>query len=632
MTTRHVTLIGALILATGPLLAQVPRAPAIPTAPIGTAELLVTVLSDDSANQPLRRVSVGIQAAELDVPNIGVTDDEGRVAFRNLPPGNYLVTAMRAGYVRTFYGSSLPGRGPGLPVSVLEGQKVSGVQIRMLRGSVITGLIRTASGQPAPNRQVQAIMVRATGGAARAINVESGIGSAVTDDRGVYRIFGLAPGDYLVSVPATGVSEELRPMTAAELQWADRVVAGGSVPAPSVIGAPAGAPTITYAPVYYPGTAVATDAAAITLGAAEERTGVDFALQFVAAANVSGRVVDADGRPQDGLTVSLQPVRLDGLDLFAVLFNARGYTVADGTFSIPAVKPGAYTLIVRAAPRSGAEPSAGTGVPGPPAATTGAAGTPAQWASEQITVSGRDVSDVTLTLRPGATVTGHIVYDATTKTPPVDLSKTPLALLPAPTGTGLSDLVGALTGSGSMPPAIGRDGIFSFRGVAPGRYRLNTPLATVPLAGMSMLSAGGWTLKSVMAGGRDIADATLDILPGADVSGIVVTFTDRPSEIAGTVFDAAGRATPGFPIVVFSTDRANWTIGSRRVQTVRPSSDGRYKIVGLPAGEYFLCSVTTVDRTELYDSGFLEPLSGIAFKIVIADGEKKTQDLKLGGR
>ena len=63
-----------------------------------------------------------------------------------------------------------------------------------------------------------------------------------------------------------------------------------------------------------------------------------------------------------------------------------------------------------------------------------------------------------------------------------------------------------------------------------------------PLLGMMN---GGWTLNSVIASGRDIADAPIEIRAGVDVSGVVVTFTDHPSELSGTVLDAAGRATPG---------------------------------------------------------------------------------------
>jgi len=622
-----------------------------PAAPKGSAELSVLVTTDETPSQPLRRVSVALQAGELDVPNIGLTDNDGRVVFRNLEAGNYLLTALRPGYVRTFYGSPLPGRGPGVAVTVLDGQRVTGVRIRMVRGSVITGVVRNATGRPAPNQTVRAIPVRSAGGERRAISLElegsmttnaaansGAMGVVTTDDRGVYRIFGLAPGDYLVSVPVFAFgTQDMRQVTAAELAWADKVVGAAAGPtgaAPAMSPAPPGAPTVAYSPVYYPGTAVAAEASVISIGPAEERAGIDFSLQLVPTARVRGRVIDTDGRPQAGLAVSLRPARPDGLDLFSSLLNGTGRTNADGTFSVDSVKPGVYTLSVKATPKGAEAPSAAGQAEAARQAITaamGGGGGFTHWASEDVSVQGRDVTDITLTLRPGMTISGKIVYEATTKTAPADLSRSGLALINAPIGTGLNDLASSITGTGTTPAKVEADGSFVISGIAPGRYRLNTPFGMVPIPMMAAMG-GGWTLKGVMVNGRDIADAPIDIKPGGDVSGVVATFTDRPSELSGTVFDGAGRVTPNFPIIVFSTDRSYWTLGSRRVQQARPASDGKFKVTGLPAGEYFVCAVTAVDRTEVYDPAFLEQLMAVSpLKITIADGEKKTQDLRLGG-
>jgi len=138
-------------------------------------------------------------------------------------------------------------------------------------------------------------------------------------------------------------------------------------------------------------------------------------------------------------------------------------------------------------------------------------------------------------------------------------------------------------------------------------------------------------LKSIALNGRDIADLPLEIKPGENITGLVVTLTDRPTEISGTILDQAGRATSTFPIVVFSTDRTYWVAGSRRVQQGRPSSDGKYLIAGLPAGEYYVCAVTDLESTSLADPSFLEQLISGSFKITLGEGEKKTQDLKLAG-
>jgi hypothetical protein len=166
-------------------------------------------------------------------------------------------------------------------------------------------------------------------------------------------------------------------------------------------------------------------------------------------------------------------------------------------------------------------------------------------------------------------------------------------------------------------------------GVPPGRYRLVSQQGLIPLP-VPNLMVGGWMLKSAMVNGRDIVDSPIEIKSGPDVTDVLVTFTDHPAELSGTVYDPAGRVTPNFPIVVFSTDRGYWVPGSRRVVTGRPSSDGKFKVT-LPAGEYYVCAVTAVSRNEVYDPSFLDALVPVAFKITVADGEKKTQDLRLGG-
>ena len=61
-------------------------------------------------------------------------------------------------------------------------------------------------------------------------------------------------------------------------------------------------------------------------------------------------------------------------------------------------------------------------------------------------------------------------------------------------------------------------------------------------------------LKSIAINGRDLADVPIDLKPGERVTDVVVTFTDRVTEISGTLLDAAGRPAPGYYVVLFSTD------------------------------------------------------------------------------
>ncbi len=72
--------------------------------------------------------------------------------------------------------------------------------LKMLRGAAITGMIRDERGQPAPNVSVRAMQFRTLQGE-KALVTASGSGDLAdtTDDRGVFRLYGLSPGDYIIS-------------------------------------------------------------------------------------------------------------------------------------------------------------------------------------------------------------------------------------------------------------------------------------------------------------------------------------------------------------------------------------------------------------------------------------------------
>jgi hypothetical protein len=233
-------------------------------------------------------------------------------------------------------------------------------------------------------------------------------------------------------------------------------------------------------------------------------------------------------------------------------------------------------------------------------------------------------------LKPSLTITGKVIYEASTMKAPEDMTTVRLAVTAVNNepASAVSTMIQSMFGGSAV--TVAADGAFVAKGLTPGIYRIMTTGGVIAaLAPTEQL--GGWTLKSVMAGGRDVADTGLEVKD--NVSNVIVTFTDRPSELTGTVFDQAGRVTPEFPIVVFSIDKTYWIGGSRRVTQARPASDGTFKVMGLPAGEYFVCAVTAVEQSELADPAFLEQLAASSYKIkiTIRAGEKTVQDLKLGG-
>jgi hypothetical protein len=173
-----------------------------------------------------------------------------------------------------------------------------------------------------------------------------------------------------------------------------------------------------------------------------------------------------------------------------------------------------------------------------------------------------------------------------------------------------------------VPPGTVRaDGTFDLTNVVPGRYVLS-------IAGPA-LDGTEWWARSAMLGDRDLFDGQIEVSADTELSGIDVTFTERRSELSGTLQTAAGDAASDVFVIAYSSDRRHWGPNARRVQAVRPGVDGKYVIKDLPAGEYLVAAVTDVDQDEWQDPAFLERLQSASVKVPIAEGEKKTLDLRI---
>jgi len=140
-----------------------------------------------------------------------------------------------------------------------------------------------------------------------------------------------------------------------------------------------------------------------------------------------------------------------------------------------------------------------------------------------------------------------------------------------------------------------------------------------------------WMMKAVMVGGRNVwGTGGIEIRPGEDVSDVTVVLTDQIGEVSGTLLDSNGRPAPEYHILVFPADKNAWTQASQRMRPpVRPASDGKFRVSQLLAGDYYVAALSRFDPANLYDAAFLEQVAAAAFKITLAEGEKKVQDLRI---
>jgi hypothetical protein len=533
--------------------------------------------------RPVKRARVSVSAAELPGGRGVLTDDDGMFQIVELPAGRYTVSASKSGFVSLTYGQRRPLQA-GTPLQLDEGQELRNVQIHLPRGSVIAGHVYDETGDPVPGVVVRVLRYQYQQGNRQL----STAGTAQTDDLGQYRVWGLMPGDYYVNaqsrinLPFGGPAGGGRGRGGAPAGAIAGLV--GALAGPNVgnLFAPDDENQRAYAPTFYPGAPSIDEAQQVVVGLSQTVSAVDFALQLVRVARVSGRVMNPDGSPTTRGNVNLTAetqVSGRGNQIGANYGSRIG---GDGTFTISNVPPGRYVLRAR-----------GNNAEWP------------QYASQPVTVASADITDITVMVAEGATVIGTVALPTTQSEVP-NLSQVRISSVAIDPG---------LTNSQAR---IEEDKRFKIVAIPAGAHLIR------PTGQLR-----GWSLKSVVLDGRDITDTPIELRSGQEVTRVVVTLTDAVSEINGTMTTEQGSPVTDYTVLAFSTDSTHWTPRSRHIATTRPDQTGRFRIRGLPAGTYYLAAVDPAQQGEWYEPDYLEEHRFGAAQVMLGEGETKTQDFKV---
>lgn len=378
-----------------------------------------------------------------------------------------------------------------------------------------------------------------------------------TDDTGRYRLFGLHAGDYVVSATVGGV---------------------GSSELPG------------YARAYFPGTTNPGEARFVSIGTGREAFGIDLAMSRVPTVRVAGRVLDAAGRPSTGGSLMLLPSQQSAASVASVGVGAR--VLPDGAFEFPNVTPGQYVI---RADRNRLN-----------------SWTEGEFGALPVTVTGRDVGNLTVQMASGSSITGRLTFDALDQTKLPAMSA--IEITPVPVDF---DLATANTATANVHP----DGTFELIGIN-GRRRLQ--VTRMPPR---------WMVKEIRVRGIDVTDQPMPF-GGREQSleNVEIVFTDRINELSGTVVDTRSRPVADAAVIAFTTDRARWFPQSRLLGRGITSSSGMFSIPGLPFGSYYVAVLTSrlgADAEGWQDPTLLESLVSRASSTTLGEGDRRVINLRL---
>ena len=470
------------------------------------------------------------------------TDDEGNYRLAGLATGRFTITPMARAFV---VAANDTFKQPGQTVNVAENESITKIDFALVRGGVITGRITDLEGHPIIAERVS-VLAKGDSGENRLVSFLPGRKNQ-TDDRGVYRIYGLGPGSYRVS--------------------AGQAAAGGG--GVNIVGMGGS----QYAKTFYPGVTEESKATVIEIGQGTEVTSIDITLgKSDRGFSVSGRVVDSESdKPVASAYIGYSSVNAADQQLGGMSFSGI-QTDANGKFRLEGIQPGHYAAFMIGIGQENSSYSD----PAP------------------FDISDADVTGIEIKVRRGATIEGVAVIEN-------NADPAAAALLQSVSLIAYTSYEKSTTAPSYSRGNINADGSFRFAGLAPGKVRISMMTFTSQMKGVQLVRT---ELEGV-----DQPEG-IELTAGAHVTGVRLVFVYGTGKIRGEVRFEGGELPAGMVFALFynavgSASRSSYNIevdarGHFLAEDVPP---GTYELTlkpgaGIPAFEPVMRTVTVANGAE----------------------------------
>jgi carboxypeptidase family protein len=453
-----------------------------------------------------------------------VTDERGGFLFSDIQDGVYSISVRAPGYVRASAVDQSTYYRPG-----------DFAAVTMLKGGVITGTVRNHSGEALINVPVRAFRIADMRG--KPTPPGGSFASRLTDDRGIYRLYGLLPGAYLVC--AGGGSRSSSGFN----KYQDE------------------------APTYYPSSARQT-AEKVTVDGGQEASGVNITYRGERGRVVSGVTTGAHTtRSGPSVTVALS-------DWSTREVISVGDTNQEDSFAFYGVPDGDYYLIAQYLAADENESSVSR--------------------PYRIKVTGADVTDVRLTLSPYGSVSGQVVLEPLPKEPAaqcrerekivieeavISLQREPAKNDPEP-----------LWDASSISSAPNEKGRFDIHRVSAGQYRINVTPSGESWSVKYITKSGGPTGEARVATRSDPRDSLLDSISiklGEQIR-LTVTLAEGAAKLGGRLSLPQGNTLRPHTSVHLVPTESTYSDNPLRFFHSDVKDDGTFSFAQLAAGKYWV--------------------------------------------